>query len=324
MKHQDPSPSRLGLTGGCRRISLPDPFPPGTVAVFVIRGSDGPWLLDAGPPGEAAAGALSEGLADLGLAKEDLRGVLLSHGHLDHIGGLAAWRPERIVAHADAARALARSRRSGTEAARDLLKRAGVSAERRERLEEFREPRDPALARELRIDSRLEGERGDLDPLPGWRWLRVGGHAPGHLLLHRPDDGTVLAFDQFMDRLKTPFDLEDPDGDPWGDYLRSLERTASLEPEVLHSAHTDPIRPALPWLERRRSTMEGQLDRIAASVEAGARTAVEAARRLYPDDLPPGRRILLLGEVLAGLRHLASEGRLRRRSQEGVELYGPE
>lgn len=308
---------------GCWRIALPDPYPPGVVAVHLLEGPDGPWLLDTGPPGEDARAALSRGLAALGLDRDDLRGVLLSHHHLDHVGGLAGWRPARVRTHAATARCLAEAG-DGADRTPELLRRAGVPGEALPQLERHREPRDPSLARRIRVDEPLEGEEGRFAEPEDWRWIRVGGHAPGHLLVHRPGDGTLLSSDQFMARLKTPLAVGDPDADPWGAYLRSLRRAVDADPRVILPAHTEPIRPAVPWLERRLRTLDRALDRIRAEVGRAADTAWAVLERLYPGSPSDGRRALLVRETLAGLRRLAATGDLEREvTPEGVERYRP-
>lgn len=319
----EPGPPPEQTARGCWRIVLPDPYPPGVVAVHLLEDPSGPWLVDVGPPGAEARAALVEGLAALGLEREDLRGVLLSHDHLDHVGGLGAWRPVRLRAHAATVRRLEEPAEGDAERTEALLRRAGVPADARERLLRYREPRDPSLTRGIRVGERLEGEEGAFGEPTGWRWLRVGGHAPGHLLLHRPEDGTLLSSDQFMDRLKTPLDLSDPDADPWGAYRASLTRAAELEPAALHPAHTGTIRPALPWLERRSGALDRALARVREAAGDGAQTAWSVMRRLYPGDPGGGQRALLVRETLAGLRRLAAVGDAEVRVVEGVERYRP-
>lgn len=312
------------VADGCWRITLPDPYPPGVVAVYLLETGNEPVLLDVGPPGDEAAAALDDGLARMGLEGADPGAVVLSHHHLDHVGGLAARAgASRLVAHAATAERLGRDRGDGADRAEALLCRAGVPAGTRARLRRYREPDAAGESGNRRVDRRLEGDKDPLEEAPEWRWVRVRGHAPGHLLLHRPADGTMLSSDQFMRRLKTPLSLEDPDADPWGAYLRSLDRAAGAEPTTMFPAHTGPIRPAGPWLERRRRSMGRTLERIADAVTEGAKTAWEATEVVYPRDPGPGRKALLVRETLAGLRRLAATGEARRRLEEGVERYGP-
>jgi glyoxylase-like metal-dependent hydrolase (beta-lactamase superfamily II) len=55
-----------------------------TVAAYVLDTEDGPALFDCGPA--TTVDALKAGLAQRGLALDDIRHLLLSHIHLDHAG----------------------------------------------------------------------------------------------------------------------------------------------------------------------------------------------------------------------------------------------
>lgn len=315
----EPGAPPRSLFTACRRIPLPDPYPPGVVCVFLLDTPEGPWLVDAGPPGPRPHDALRAGLAACRVDAGDVRGMVLTHAHLDHVGGLGDRRPPRIVAHEEAAVALrAAGDRRGRDRTEEVLRRAGVPGDEVPELVGYREPVDPELSGDLSVTTRLEGEEGDLPWGGGWRWLRVRGHAPGHLLLRAPVGGHLLVGDQFLLRLKTPYEVYDADRDPVGDYLESLRRVAGFAPRCLHSSHTGSIEPAGPWIRGRRESIEGQLERIGASLEAGD-TAREVLDRVYPRGLEPGRRALLLREVLALLRHLAAEGSAERRREGDAE-----
>jgi glyoxylase-like metal-dependent hydrolase (beta-lactamase superfamily II) len=55
-----------------------------TVASYLLDTDDGPALFDCGPA--TTIDALKAGLAQRGLALDDIRHLLLSHIHLDHAG----------------------------------------------------------------------------------------------------------------------------------------------------------------------------------------------------------------------------------------------
>lgn len=58
--------------------------------VFLIRGRTGCVLVDTGDPGKA--GLILKRLAAHGVAPEDIRLILITHGHIDHFGSAAALR----------------------------------------------------------------------------------------------------------------------------------------------------------------------------------------------------------------------------------------
>jgi glyoxylase-like metal-dependent hydrolase (beta-lactamase superfamily II) len=57
---------------------------------FLIRGDEGCILVDAGNPGKADR--ILARLAECGVAPDDVRLILLTHGHVDHFGSAAALR----------------------------------------------------------------------------------------------------------------------------------------------------------------------------------------------------------------------------------------
>ncbi len=74
------------------RIPVPNPFFEGRNSVYLIK-SDPITLIDTGVATDKAFAQLSEGLANQGLTTADVRRVILTHKHIDHIG--SAWRIQR-------------------------------------------------------------------------------------------------------------------------------------------------------------------------------------------------------------------------------------
>ncbi|MBT8479527.1 MAG: MBL fold metallo-hydrolase [Gemmatimonadetes bacterium] len=273
---------------GCRRAVVPSPWPPRSVAVFLIE-SGGSWLVDTGAATlesvESLGAALDEELGPGGMPD----GVILTHSHLDHAGGLEALGSEVVVAHRETA---------------DLYEA------------DERTPHGQPFAT-------VEGDAGSLPDLPGWEWVLGEGHAPGHLMPWHSASGTLLSIDQFLLGLKTPLRIADPAEDSFGSYMATLDRVASLEPAVMLSSHTASIAEPAAWLDRERRRLNRQLDRARLAVQDGARTAEEVTDTTYGSIPGPSARQLLLREKLAALRHLASLGEIRRiwtDGQEGFEV----
>ena len=151
-------------------------------------------MVDAGLPGSSAA-VLSY-LAEIGLASEAIRRVIITHHHVDHVGGL----PEllklsqaEVWAHRDDAAVI-----EGT------IPRAGLAPERVEAMLASlpAEQRATAQARMKQmhevppaaVDLRLVGGE-ELNVLGGVQILHSPGHTAGHLCLYLPALSLLVAGD---------------------------------------------------------------------------------------------------------------------------------
>jgi len=67
------------------RIKIPIPFPIASVNIYFIEDSI-PTLIDAGLNSEEGLSVVKKALWEKGIRLSDIRRVLLTHGHLDHVG----------------------------------------------------------------------------------------------------------------------------------------------------------------------------------------------------------------------------------------------
>lgn len=91
------------------------------ITVLLIRGDAGSVIIDAGVPG--ALPQLQHSLAKLGVAPDEIKLILTSHAHNDHVGALAAlqeWTGARVLASAGSASLLAAGGRGDLHFGDDL------------------------------------------------------------------------------------------------------------------------------------------------------------------------------------------------------------
>ena len=197
---------------------------------WLWRDADGATLVDTGPPGSGPA--VAEALRSLGLRREDVNRVVLTHCHDDHTGSaaeIASWAgAEVVVGRADAA--VVRGDVPGslpafTPAEQEL--HATVAA--------GLQPTPDA-----RVDREVDD--GDvLDLAGGATVLGVPGHTPGSIALHLPEHGVLITGDTVAEYqgqvILGPFSTDRAQA--WAD----LQRLATLDVAVACPGHGDPIGP---------------------------------------------------------------------------------
>lgn len=204
----------------------------GGVNVFFIEDDGGAlWLVDTGT--DPTAERIGGGIRALGRAPKELRGVVVTHLHRDHAGGLAAVKrhtgAEVWMAAPDAAAVREgvtfRPLEPGPGLTRSLLARAMARAPRR---------RMEAVA--------VEHDVADGDLLPfGATAVFTPGHTAGHLALLLPRDGGVLfTGDAATNWLRLGVG---PIYEDVGEGMRSLRRLAELRFETALFSHGRPLAP---------------------------------------------------------------------------------
>jgi glyoxylase-like metal-dependent hydrolase (beta-lactamase superfamily II) len=249
------------------------------LTVYAIEGAHGVALVDCGiapTPDQHLRPLLRAAGADL----EDVRWLLVTHGHHDHVGGAAAVRRARPDVQIAAHRLDAGWTESGARYLASLYRAA------------FPGVWDPPAPFEERI-LRLAGddvavdrllEDGDVVEAAGRR-LRVHhapAHTPGHVLFHDEDAGALFVGDAIQGRgtLNTERLSLFPLYDSVPAYRAALERVRALAPREAYSAHYGVLDPAalealLDESERVVGEIQALLDELLA--ERGAITLADAA-----------------------------------------------
>src|SRR5208337_3506167 len=212
------------------RLALP--FRLDHVNIYFIEDGEGLALIDTGIDNQASRAAWDALLAGP-LAARKLTRIIATHFHPDHIG-LAGWLCERFDLQ------LAMSQTEYLIALNIRLDPAGLKSEPYRSF--YRSHGLGAEATEILLGHGLNYLR--MVSTPPRTFLRLiaddtvniggrtfevmtaGGHSPEQVMLYSAADNLILSGDQVLAKISPNVSVEamDPDGDPLGIYLRSLEK----------------------------------------------------------------------------------------------------
>ena len=314
------------VADGIRWLRLNLPFRLNHVNVYLLDDGDGTTLVDTGifdPPTCAVWERLLPALAAEG---RPVRRIIATHCHPDHLG-MAGWIAERTGAPL---------LMSASEYLTSLAIHLDPAALETEPYATFYASHglDPAITARLlrnghhylrmvsplpRVFGRvIEGEQLTIGARR-WNVLTGGGHAPEQVMLHCPEDELLLCADQVLLRISPNISVQamDPEGDPLGIYLRSLDSLRATIPDttLLLPGHDLPFR----GLRVRADELAAHhAERLTAILEA-CRVRPMTAAALIPvvfgraiDD--PHQMGFAFGEALAHANRLVRREELRLRA----------
>jgi glyoxylase-like metal-dependent hydrolase (beta-lactamase superfamily II) len=312
---------------GVFRIPMPVPFPQagGPVNAYLVEEEAGGYLLfDSGLGTPKAQGALEDGFRRLGRRFDEVRRIVVSHGHVDHYGA-ARFVQERhggalpVYAHPADISKVAEGGWRWREVAPRLaahLARLGVPAETLAVVAKEGE-RGFGLARRLpEVREIGEGEVLRARHL-ALEVLHMPGHTPGLLCLHDRTRRLFFSDDHLLERISpNPLIELGPNGEdgyfrPLVAYLASLARLRALEVELVLPGHGPPFSNHRAIIDALLGFYEKRQARILAFLEAGPRTAWEVSRELFPA-ARPGDTFLTVSETIANLEVLEARGEVLR------------
>ena len=329
----EPLPEAREVVAGIWKFTLPIPFPLRTVNMYALTGKDGWTLVDAGMGTPDARTALTAALQRAELSIENLRTIVLTHHHPDHVGlsgELQEQSGARVYMH-PIDEASVQIIWSGTMPDRfgrvsHFLTQHGLpptelwfsQVEPKVMHNIIRVP--PHEAFTLVEDGKyieLAGER--------YRVIWTPGHSDGHICLFRERDGAFLAADHVLPRitpnvgLYSPYDRQDP----LGDYLDSLKKVSTLPASIVLPGHGEPF---IGLATRVREIIEhhGQREmQILTLLEGQPQHAYQVAQRLFGSRLKSNEaRRMGVAETLSHLEYMRLEGKVEQHhTTDGLILY---
>ena len=269
------------------RISLPTPFPVGPVNAFLIK-TDPPILIDTGPRTDEAYEKLVARLNDAGVQVSDLGHILITHGHLDHMGLLSRLSQESSVqtyAHPFVVDQFGDFKRSARESEvffEGVMRRLGVPEDwLRAALSE--RSRAHTFAEEVAIDHAIE----EGDTVAGLEVLYVPGHSTTDLLFVDRARRAVFLGDHLLKTITPNPLIRRPargTARPQSliEYETSLRRTRELDVDVCFPGHGGPFREQRRVVDRLLGRLERRTQEVQALLDQHAASPYELAMRMFP------------------------------------------
>jgi glyoxylase-like metal-dependent hydrolase (beta-lactamase superfamily II) len=306
----------------CVPTVVPD-NPIGWTQAYVLESSDGPYLIDTGWNDDRSWADLTTGLIACGTSVSDVQGVIVTHHHPDHLGLVGRVRDESgcWVGMHDADTELVRRHRQllsddpevfsrdtaehliaagATQCDADEVQAAGSA---------LRMPKPVLPDRSLDSSVLQLGDRSV-------ELVHTPGHTPGHLCLRV--DGRLLTGDHLLKTISSHVGLygfEESDGDPLGDFFRSLRLLTGAEPTEILPAHRGRFHGVDARVEELLNHHEERFADIKEHLSEGPITPWELCRALTwnrPwDELPRMMLRAALAETMAHVRHLELQGIVR-------------
>ncbi len=319
---------------------LPIPLPNNSLSsvnVYAAVSADGLRLIDSGWNAPEVYTALVDELRELGMQVSDIKEILLTHNHPDHIGLAERFAREagaRLLLHRlDAASeaAYAEDRQGMLAEMQIWLQTNGMPREERETLiggmhrMAFRIPT-------YRPDTLLEG--GEVLAWHPFRFevIWTPGHAAGLVCLYEPQAQVLISSDHVLERISPNIGLSArQSGDPLEEYLRSLQLVRDVPVKLVLPGHGAPFSDLAGRVDALIAHHEQRLQEMVdalADEDDGGQTAYGIASRLSWrgsehgwQRLQPFDRLGALSETLAHLHYLTNQGQASRHVQDGGIFY---
>jgi glyoxylase-like metal-dependent hydrolase (beta-lactamase superfamily II) len=323
-------PFAPAAAAGIHRLAISTPFAVGRVNAYLID-DDPLTLVDTGPNSGTSLDQLERGIAGLGHALEDLRLIVITHQHFDHLGlvSLVARRSGADVAAIDAAvpfvQDVSGASRADDEFAGEVMRRHGIPEDVVSALQAvslaFRGYGASAtVTRPLRDGETLAlRERS-------FRVHHRPGHSPTDTVFHDGDRRMLIAADHLLGHISSnPLMTRPRDGSTERpkallQYLDSLAATREMDVDLVLPGHGDPITDHRALIDQRVALHRRRADKIHAVLEERPRTAHAIAQALW-GDVAVTQAYLTLSEVLGHLDLLEAEGRVREVDDGGVAVF---
>ncbi len=314
---------------GFYQLQVPFPNNPlRNINIHVIKSDGSALMVDTGINLEETRNAILAGLQEI---KVDLKRTdfFITHMHPDHTGLLARLSKNSSTIYM-----------SQTDAALFRNYIAGGNWEERIKTStRFGFPKDdliamgnyPMFGERERTENDLHFvAEDDIIPIGSYRFrcIETPGHTRGHVCLYEPDKKILLSGDHILQDISPNVSSLASGGNPLADYLNSLDKVYRLDVTLVLPGHRRSFSDIKERINELRHHHEVRAVEALSIVKKEKLNAYQVASRMTWDmnhhnwnTSPVYQRMFAMGEALAHLKYLVSEGKVVEEQKETEITY---
>lgn len=314
-------------------VTVPTPYPVGDVNMYLAQegSGEGLALIDAGVNTDEAWDLLQRSLSAAGYSLKDIRRILITHHHVDHVGlidRIVSQAAVPVYVHPDA---IPRMKREAdflakrVEFFRQLYQESGCGKAGERQIAELKKKLHENIHLKVHAEL-LPVTEGDQEALEGYQALETPGHAPDHLVFLDTTHRVLFSGDHVLPHISSNA-LVEPD--VYGrkmltlvKYRDMLRKCLDLRADLIFPGHGEPFGDLQTLIHRRLERMDDKAERLERIMKDEPKTAFELAQTMYPTEAER-QFSLVMSEVIGLLDYLESNGRVGKELDQGAWRYIP-